>query len=75
MRTFRRIIPWMIAWGFLLGLHGDRVALWEDGCDRPEQVYDIRAGSLPPADRLILGRGLRLESRQELWQVLENYLD
>ena len=35
--------------GFLLGIHGGKVTLWRDGSDHPEQVFDIRADSLPPA--------------------------
>lgn len=61
--------------GFLLGVRDGRLTLWRDGTPQPEQVYDIRADSLPPADRLMLERGLRCESREELWQMLENYLE
>ena len=61
--------------GFLLGIHEGKVTLWRDGSPRPEQIYDIRADSLPPADRLELGRGIRVEDTEELWMILENYLD
>ena len=60
--------------GFLLGLHDGRLTLWREGTAHPEQVYDIRADSLPPADQIKLRRGIRVESRQELWEILENYL-
>ena len=60
--------------GFLLGLHDGRLTLWRDGTAHPEQIYDIRADTLPPADRLALSRGIRVESREELWEILENYL-
>ena len=61
--------------GFLLGIHGGKVTLWRDGSDHPEQVFDIRADTLPPADRLQLRRGIRVESREALWLLLENYLE
>ena len=61
--------------GFLLGIHEGRVALWRDGEPRPEQIYDIRADTLPPADQLLLRRGIAVESTEELWTILENYLD
>lgn len=63
-----------LAWGFLLGFHDGKLALWADGERRPEQIYDIRADSLPPADRLLLNKGIRVENREEVWQLLENYL-
>ena len=61
--------------GFLLGIHEGKVTLWRDGSTRPEQIYDIRADTLPPADRLELRRGIRVEDTEELWMILENYLD
>lgn len=75
MKRFAKQTAFVLLAGFLLGIHEGKVALWKDGSDRPEQVYDIRADSLPPADRLELGRGIRLEDREELWQVLENFLE
>ena len=60
--------------GFLLGLHDGRLTLWREGTVHPEQIYDIRADSLPPADQIKLRRGIRVESREELWEILENYL-
>ena len=60
--------------GFLLGISDGRLTLWQEGNSHPEQIYDIREDSLPPADRLMLQRGIRIESRQELWEILENYL-
>lgn len=61
--------------GFLLGIHEGKVTLWRDGSTHPEQIYHIRADSLPPADRLQLARGIHVEDAQELWTILENYLD
>ena len=61
--------------GFLLGIHGGKVTLWRDGNKHPEQVFDIRADTLPPADRLRLAQGIRIEGSEELWTILENYLD
>ena len=60
--------------GFLLGLRDGRLALWQEGNSHPEQIYDIRADSLPPADQIKLRRGIQVESREELWEILENYL-
>ena len=63
-----------LAFGFLLGFHDGRLALWKDGVSHPEQIYDIREDSLPLADRLQLRKGIHLEDREDVWQLLENYL-
>ncbi len=60
--------------GYLLGFRGGRLTLWREGETHPEQVYDIREDSLPPADRIALRSGIRVETREELWKILENYL-
>ena len=74
-RTIRNFLSFFLSFGFLLGLRGERVALWREGESHPEQIYDIRADTLPPADCLQLRRGIRLESREDVWAVLENYFD
>ena len=73
--TLRKYLPMLLCCGFLLGIRGEKVALWREGEARPEQIYDIRADTLPPADLLQLRRGIRLESREAVWAVLENYFD
>lgn len=69
----RAALALTLACGFLLGLHDGKLTLWRDGVRHPEQVYDIREDSLPPADRLQLRKGIHLENREDVWQVLENY--
>lgn len=71
----KRLLTTLLACGFLLGIRNGKLALWRDGALHPEQIYDIRADTLPPADRLRLRQGIRLESREEVWQLLENYFD
>ena len=71
----RRICTMVLLAGFLLGIRDGRLALWRDDDPHPVQIYDIRADSLPPADRLQLRRGIRIESREALWLLLENYLE
>ena len=74
-KRMRKICTSALLMSFLLGIRGTRLALWQDGDPHPVQVYDIRADSLPPADQLQLRRGIRVENREELWLLLENYLD
>ena len=73
-RKFRIHTAMLLMAGFLLGFHEGRLTLWREGTSHPEQIYDIREDSLPPADRLALRRGIRVETREELWMILENYL-
>ena len=65
----------MLILGFLLGIHDGKLALWREGVAHPEQIYDIREDTLPPADRLRLRQGIRLPDREDVWELLENYLD
>ena len=74
-KGIRNICTLVLAAGFLLGIRNGRLTVWQEGRSHPDQVYDIRESSLPPADRLALRRGIRAENREELWQILENYLD
>ena len=70
-----RLLSMLLAFGFLLGIRNGRLALWRDDDPHPEQIYDIRADTLPPADRLRLRQGIRVQTREEVWQLLENYFD
>ena len=70
----KRLLSMLLAFGFLLGIRNGRLALWRDGEPHPEQIYDIRADTLPPADRLRLRQGIRVQTREEVWLLLENYL-
>ena len=73
-RRIRTHAAMLLLASFLLGLRDGRLTLWREGEAHPEQIYDIREDSLPPADRLALRRGIRVETREELWMILENYL-
>ena len=73
-QKFRTCAASVMLLGWLLGFRGGKLTLWREGRTHPEQIYDIREDSLPPADRLRLRQGIRVESREELWMILENYL-
>ena len=73
-QKFRTYAASVMLLGWLLGFRGGKLTLWHEGSTHPEQIYDIREDSLPPADRLRLRQGIRVESREELWMILENYL-
>ena len=73
-KWIRDLGPRVLCAGFLLGIREGKVALWRDGEGHPFQIYDIRADSLPVSDQLLLRQGIRLENREELWMILEDYL-
>ncbi len=72
-KGFREICTAMVMFGFLLGIRGDRVALWRDGEPHPQQIYDIPVRSLPAQYRAQLEQGIRVETKEELWILLEKF--
>ena len=70
----RNIVPIILLFGFILGSHGGFIALWKDGEPEPIRTFPYSVSSLPPADRQALERGIRIESREELLHLLEDYL-
>lgn len=60
--------------GFLLGIHGGRIALWEDRKSEPIKIFPYSADMLPKQDRALLEKGLHFDSKQELVERIEDYL-
>ena len=63
-----------LIFGFLLGVKNGNVALWEDGKPDPIRVFPYSANNLPPADRQALEKGIHLDSKLQLIQLIEDYL-
>ena len=63
-----------IALTFLLGVHDGYIALWKEGSPEPAEVFPYRAEVLPEADQRRLEKGIRITSKQELLQLMEDYL-
>lgn len=59
---------------FLLGSHNGFIALWITPDPQPVRVFPYRVSSLPAEDQQRLSQGIRLESRQALIALLEDYL-
>ena len=59
---------------FLLGSHYGNLALWIGEDPEPARVFCCRVATLPVADQILLGQGIRLDSEEALAKVLENYL-
>ena len=69
----KQLLSFVLAAGFLLGVHNGYIALWRDGAKDP-MVFPCRAILLPRADRLKLEKGIRIENEDELFQFLEDFL-
>lgn len=63
-----------LIFGFLLGIQNGYVALWEDGKADPIRVFPYAANNLPAADRQALEKGIHLDSKLQLIQLIEDYL-
>ena len=60
--------------GLVLGLHGGKLALLDGETGKAIEVFPLRACLLPPADQESLAKGIRVDSRDALERLLEDYL-
>ena len=63
-----------LVFGFLLGIYEGKVALWVGDDPQPFKVFPYSASILPENDRQKLEEGIRVESREDLSRLLEDYL-
>lgn len=59
---------------FLIGNYNGYIALWTDGAKEPTKVFPYSVTSLPPADQEKVNAGIRVDSPDDLKQLLEDYL-
>ena len=69
-----RYLYFTLIFGFLLGISDGYIALWEDGNEKPMEVFPYQAISLPAADQQALEKGIHICSTDELNRLLEDYL-
>ena len=60
--------------GYVLKLDGDTLYVYEEGVKKPVAEYDLPAGWLPDYDRILLEYGFRAANKDELRQLLEDYV-
>ena len=63
-----------VALTFLLGVHDGYIALWKEGRPEPAEVFPYKASLLPEADQKRLEKGIRIESKKDLLELMEDYL-
>lgn len=64
----------LLAFGFILGIHEGRIALWREGETKPAKVFPYRAEMLPEADQDALREGIVIPDENALSSILEDYL-
>lgn len=70
----QRILTNLVVFGFILGIHEGRIALWKDNQSKPMKVFPYQASMLPEADQKRLEQGIHVDSLSELYQLVEDYL-
>ncbi len=64
----------LVLFGFLLGIHKGKIALWKDNMAQPIQVFPYSATMLPKADQAKLAKGIHVDTLDELYQLVEDYI-
>ena len=59
---------------FILGSHNGYIALWREGNAEPARVFPYQVSALPEKDQKALEKGIRISSRSELVEMLEDFL-
>ena len=70
----RRILTNLVIFGFILGIHEGRIALWKDNHKEPMKIFPYQASMLPEADQERLEQGIHVDSLSELYKLVEDYL-
>ena len=71
---FRKILLTnLLLFGFILGIHEGKVALWKDGQRKPVKIFPYQASMFPDADRKRLEQGIHVESLNELYKMIQDY--
>ena len=68
------LLPAFLLFGFLLGIHNGKIALWKDDDPEPIRVFPYQASLLPEKDQDALEQGIRIRDRSQLIRILEDYL-
>lgn len=69
-----RCVCAFLLFGFLLGIHDGRIALWKDQAAEPWRIFPYPVSALPPDAQQELARGIHVESMEDLDRLLENFL-
>lgn len=74
MKRLMHIIYCMVLTAFILGSKNGYVALWKGEDPKPVKVFPYPISALPLQDQQALKNGIRLDSIDDLYALLEDYL-
>ena len=69
----RWIATQILLFGFILGIHEGKVALWKDNNPNPIKVFPYQASQLPEADQQRLEKGIHVDSISQLRKMIQDY--
>lgn len=69
----RKICLNLVLLGFLLGVYQGKVALWQDGKEKPIKVTPYKVTMFPEKDQQRLKNGIHVENLKELQELIEDY--
>lgn len=73
-QSFCRFICTVFLFGFLLGIHEGRIAIWKDGNTAPWRIFPYPVAVLPSDTQAELRQGIRIDTMEDLDHLLENLL-
>ena len=63
----------LLLFGFILGIHEGKVALWKENHKKPVKVFPYQASLLPEEDQKRLQEGVYVESLGALYKLIQDY--
>ena len=73
-RRLAQLAAMALCFSFLLGIKNGKVVLWKDGQSEPVKTYPYPVSMLPKEARDALAKGVPLESEQQLYDMIQDYL-
>lgn len=72
-RNLSTLLCASMLFAFLIGTHEGRLSIWKDGDPAPAKVLPVPTALLPSKVQSILRQGVRVESDEEMAQLLEAF--
>lgn len=73
-RYINKVFSVLLSLGMVLGSYRGFVALFDEGCKEPRQIYPYKTESLPLSDQQDLEKGIPVPSEKALAHMLEDYM-
>ena len=74
VKILSRLVCFFLMMSFLLGVHDGRLAMWKDEDPTPCKVFPCPIIVLPKQVQQQLKTGIRLQTIDDVNQLLENFL-